>query len=107
MLSFEMSAIDVVLSVAILILLLLFVTQRKSQSQFESQMRRPAEDETSEESEARMRISVQDHLDEQSAERFRGCVHQFGHLRSMPKNTAVPAECFGCPKVLRCMFKNE
>jgi hypothetical protein len=107
MLSFEMSAIDVVLSVAILVLLLLFVTQRKSQSQFESQMRKFPKDDTSEEPEVKDRISAENRLDKQSAGGFQGCVHQFGHLRSMPKNTAVPAECFGCPKVLRCMFNDE
>jgi hypothetical protein len=107
MLSFEMSAIDVVLSVAILVLLLLFVTQRKSQSQFESQMKKSPKDDTLEEPEVKDGISAENRLDKQSAEGFQGCVHQLGHLRSMPKNTAVPAECFGCPKVLRCMFNDE
>jgi hypothetical protein len=107
MLSFEISAIDVVLSVAILVLLLLFVTQRKSQLQFESQPRRLPKNVKSEESEANDRIFAEHRLDKQTAEGFQGCVHQFGHLRNMPKNTAVPAECFGCPKVLRCMFENE
>ena len=40
----------------------------------------------------------------QSAEGFQKCVHQFGYLEDMPKNTPIPDECFGCPKVLRCMF---
>ncbi len=107
MLSFEISAIDVVLSVAVLVLLLLFVTQTKSQLQFESQPRRLLEDKTLEESEAKERIFAEHRLDKQTAEGFQGCVHQFGHLRNMPKNTAIPAECFDCPKVLRCMFDNE
>lgn len=40
---------------------------------------------------------------------FEGCPHKFGHLRSLPKNTSIPSECFGCPKIVDClvMLKNE
>jgi hypothetical protein len=107
MLSFDISAIDVVLMVVMLVLLLLFVTRRKSQSVAEPRLRIRPQDEPSEEPEVREKPPVDSCLDKQPVDGFRECVHQFGHLRGMPKNTAVPAECFGCPKVLRCMFKNE
>jgi hypothetical protein len=107
MLSFDISAIDVALSVVILILFLLFVTQRKSESRIEATQMTTSGKETQEEPEVRGQISVQTHSNKPSADGFQGCVHQFGHLRSMPKSTAVPEECFGCPKVLRCMFQNE
>jgi hypothetical protein len=107
MLSFDISAIDIVLSMVILILLLLFVTQRKNQSEAGSRQTFMSGKESLEEPEVGGKISVEARLDKPSPDRFQGCVHQFGHLRSMPKNTAVPEECFGCPKVLRCMLENE
>ena len=31
------------------------------------------------------------------------CVHHFGYLRELPKNTPIPSECLGCPQVVECM----
>lgn len=107
MLSFEISAIDVVLMVAMLILLVLFVTQRKSQSMAEPRLSINPQQKLSEEPEVKKEITVEDRLDKPSANNFRGCIHQFGHLKGMSENTPIPDECFGCPKVLRCMFRNE
>ena len=107
MLSFDISVIDIVLSIVILILLLLFATQRKSQSGSVQRTTMMAGKEALEEPEVGRKISLETSPDRSSADNFQGCVHQFGHLRSMPKSTAVPEECFGCPKVLRCMFQNE
>jgi len=107
MLSFDISAIDVVLLVAMFVLLLLLVTQRKSQSVAEPRLGINTQEKLSGEPEVSGEIPVESRLSKQSVDGFRGCVHQFGHLRSIPKNTPVPNECFGCPKVMRCMFNNE
>jgi hypothetical protein len=34
---------------------------------------------------------------------FRGCTNKLGHLNNLPKNTPIPGECFGCPKILECL----
>ena len=34
---------------------------------------------------------------------FGGCRHKPGHLSTVPKNTPIPEECFGCPEILECM----
>ncbi len=38
---------------------------------------------------------------------FGGCNHSFGHLKTLPKNTPIPDECFGCPEILACMRQSE
>ena len=38
---------------------------------------------------------------------FEGCTHKFGHLKSLPKNTPIPDECFGCPKILECLVRSK
>jgi len=38
---------------------------------------------------------------------FEGCTHKFGHLRSLPKNTPIPDECFGCPQILECLVRSK
>jgi hypothetical protein len=42
-----------------------------------------------------------------SAADFTECIHSFGYLKHHPKNLPVPDECFGCPKILRCLSPNE
>jgi cytoskeletal protein RodZ len=34
---------------------------------------------------------------------FEGCPHRFEYLRNLPKNSPIPDECFGCPKILECL----
>jgi hypothetical protein len=31
------------------------------------------------------------------------CAHQFGYLYALPKNTSIPNECLGCPKIVECL----
>ena len=38
---------------------------------------------------------------------FEGCAHKFGYLRSLPKNTPIPDECFGCPQILECLVRSK
>jgi hypothetical protein len=34
------------------------------------------------------------------------CTHFFGYLRKIPKNVVMPDECFGCPKMMECLYYN-
>jgi len=106
MLSFEVSAMDVVLLVAMLVLLLLFISQKRSQSVAEPRLSADHQEKLPREPEATVETAIRNPLKKQSAKGFQKCVHQFGYLKDMPKNTPIPDECFGCFKVLRCMFPN-
>ncbi|MDI6847823.1 MAG: hypothetical protein QMD23_06835 [Candidatus Bathyarchaeia archaeon] len=35
------------------------------------------------------------------------CVHYFGFLNTLPKNTAIPDECLVCPKILQCNIRRR
>lgn len=104
MLSFEVSAIDVVLLVVVLVLLLLFISQKRGHSVAEPRLNTDVQEKLSRKPVKVEKTGAKDSVKKQSTEGFQECVHQFGHLKGMPKNTPVPDECFGCPKVLRCMF---
>jgi hypothetical protein len=30
------------------------------------------------------------------------CKHEFGYLKTLPKNTPIPKECLGCRKIIEC-----
>jgi len=35
------------------------------------------------------------------------CPHKFGYLGGLPKNRAIPDECFGCPKIVECLVSKK
>jgi len=43
----------------------------------------------------------------ESASSKRDCFHQFGYLRTLPKNAPIPDECFGCPKIVECLINTK
>jgi len=34
------------------------------------------------------------------------CAHHFGYLRTLPKNTPIPDECFGCTRIMECFMQS-
>jgi len=107
MLTFDISAIDIVLLVAVMVLIMLFVTQHRSKAVVESQSPPPSLEENLEKLETRVKSKNKEHNTRQSSLGFTKCIHDFGYLRNLPQNTPVPDECFGCPQVMRCLFPNE
>jgi hypothetical protein len=104
MLSFDITAVDVVLLIAVLVLFLLFIAQRRSQVVSETQL--PAHDrvEIPEKPETTVQASKGKPSVRHSPEDFQRCIHNFGYLKNLPANTPVPDECFGCTKAMRCLF---
>jgi DNA-directed RNA polymerase subunit RPC12/RpoP len=35
------------------------------------------------------------------------CVHYFGFLNMLPKDSAIPDECLVCPKILQCNIRRR
>ena len=100
MFSFDVSAIDIVLIIIVFILLLLHVT-RKTETRTHVVRSR----ELQENSKANKIKKVRDETESQRDSH--NCIHDLGYLKSLPPNTAVPDECFGCRKVMECLFPNK
>ena len=107
MLSFDISAIDIVLLVAVLVLIVLFITQQRGKTVAESPLPPSSLGENLEKLETRVKSKSKEHNTRQSPLGFTKCIHDFGYLRNLPQNTPIPDECFGCPQVMRCLFPNE
>jgi len=107
MLSFDLSAIDIVLLVAVLILFSLYVTRKPGAPRTESGFK------SSIERERKLPLSKKENPSNQKSKTasstqpdkvFQNCEHEFGYLKNLLRNTPVPDECFGCPKVMQCLF---
>lgn len=107
MLSFDVSVIDIVLAVAVVILLCLHLVRKPNQPKNEvkpyiEEAQPLQEDQKVSPEPSKSKTTVPNPQTTSP-----GCLHSFGYLRSLPKNTPVPDECFGCPNVMRCLFQDK
>jgi hypothetical protein len=107
LLSFEVSVIDIVLAIAVVVLLILFLTHKHGQPTTKSELPITDQKKSSEKPKVSVKTAREKISKTKGSADFQECVHHFGYLRNLPKNTPVPDECFGCPKILRCLFPNE
>lgn len=116
MLSFEMSAIDLILAVAVIILLILYLTKSSAKPPVEEKMlvekesssREPVmeatlpettiSEATVPEEEIESPVSSQPQPKTGSA----GCPYGFGYLRKLDKEASIPDGCLGCSRIMEC-----
>jgi Na+-transporting methylmalonyl-CoA/oxaloacetate decarboxylase gamma subunit len=107
MLSFEISVIDVVLVLAIIVLLILYITKLSTKSVAEPELSVPEEKGAEKTSKA---VETQKSIDERrlptrpqtsSLE----CPYHFGYLKKLPEHAPIPDECFRCPRMAECFCK--
>ncbi len=110
MLSFEISVIDVVLLIAIIIVLLLQITRTPKEYTREPEMpreeRKPLEklgknttiQRTSKKKESSHTRSLEGPVE---------CPHHFGYLKTLPPGSSVPDECYSCSRMMQCLYSSE
>jgi len=107
MLSFEMTTIDIILMLMIIVLLILYITQKPTKSAAEPEStiskEKSAENppKTIETQEPTEEGRMPTHPQTSSLE----CPHHFGYLKKLPKDAPIPDECFRCPRMADCFCK--
>jgi hypothetical protein len=107
LLSFDLSVIDIALVIAVVVLFMLFLSQRRGQPTNKSELLETGQKKTPEKPKVQVKTAQEKNSTTQVSADSEECVHHFGYLKDLPKNTPVPEECFGCKKILRCLFPNE
>ena len=132
MLSFELSVVDIVLVMAIIILLLLFMTGgntkntkepelscknwkdeilRRVTKGKEESLRRTKKRETLEEPRKNVVTPETSEKKESSIapspEGSPECSHHFGYLKTLPLGSIVPEECHTCSRAMQCFLIDE
>ena len=109
MLSFELSAIDLILVIAVIVLLILYVT--KSSAEPHTEERRFVEEEIPPEKPAveaaNPKIEGEKELLPHARTDSSRCPYVFGYLKKLDKNAAIPDDCLGCPRIMDCFGSNE
>ena len=104
MLSFELSAIDFILVIAVVILLILYITKSSVKPPTEEKLpvgdkippKKLAATAASLKKGGKKRLSTQPQTDSPK------CPHRFGYLKKLDKNAPIPDECLSCPRIMEC-----
>ncbi len=101
MLSFELSAIDIVLTVAVIIL---FVLNLPRSSKGSKDRTRPSLDRNNLRKDGAQVARTLEQSEKADASK---CLHSFGYLGNLPTDASVPNECLACPRVMECSSRSE
>lgn len=108
MLSFELSAIDLILAIAVVILLILYITKSPVKTSTEEKLLIEKED-------VSKKPTIEDARLEKETERptpkpqrdSTKCPYGFGYLKKLEKKASIPDKCLSCSRIMECFTTNE
>jgi len=109
MLSFELSAIDLILVIAVIVLFILYITKSSVKPSAEEKLsvgeRAPPKEmaatAVSLETGGKKLLSTQPQTDSPK------CPHRFGYLKKLDKKAPIPDECLSCSRIMECFGSSE
>jgi len=104
MVSFEFSAVDVVLAVAVIILFILHLTRSSAEPSTRTEptlANRNAPDYR------KAQVSPMEMRKPSEQTDSWKCTHSFGYLGNLPREASIPNECLTCPRVMECGSKGQ
>ena len=93
MLPFELSAIDLILVIAVIIILILYITKISTKAALEEKLLVGSEGQKAE----KERLSQPPALKTSYK-----CPYDFGYLRKLGRDATIPDGCLGCPRIMDC-----
>ena len=104
MLSFEISVIDIGLILAVIVLMILYITKQSTESVAEPELSVPEEKDAEKPSEAveTQKPVERDQLPTLSQTSSLECPYQFGYLKRLSRDAPIPDECLTCPRMIEC-----
>lgn len=104
MLSFDLSAMDIVLAIAAVTILLLYVTKLAQST--------PRSEPVAKEKKAGVYARLLGFFKSRKTVTIpqagsSECPHYFGYLKSVPKDGSIPEKCYTCPRMMQCASSSE
>ena len=97
MLSFELSAIDIILAISVVVLLILYMTKMPSRNHQEKPFRQPP-----------IVSAMHSRSGESQTEHdLTECPRGFGNIRTLGEDNSVSERCLGCYRIMECYSENE
>ena len=104
MLSFDISVIDIVMMIAIIALLILYITKQSNKRLTEPETSVSEEKGAEKPSEAVEPKKSTEQKESQTRPQTDSleCPYHIGYLKKLPEETPIPDECFRCPRMVEC-----
>jgi hypothetical protein len=111
MLSFELSAIDLILAIAVIILLVLYITRLSGRPPVEERLL-VGKESSSEKRVTKAAVQVEEgerlvSTQPKSQSGSEACPFGFGYLSKLDREASIPDECLRCPRVMDCCSATE
>ncbi len=96
MMSFELTAIDLILVIAVIVLLILYLTKFSVNTFDEKSFRQTIAKDAKQE-----RFALRSQSD------YTECPRGFGNIKKLGEDNSVSERCLGCYKIMECYSENE
>ena len=96
MLSFELSAIDLILVISVVVLLILYLTKISVKKYEKITLRKPT-----------LEMPLQKISEPIQHRDFTECPRGFGNIKKLNKDNSVSERCLGCYRLMECYSENE
>jgi hypothetical protein len=96
MLTFELSAIDLILAVSVVILMVLYLTKIDPQYQEQASLLKQIKKNTK-----------QKNLKVQIKSNYAECPRGFGNIKRISEDNSISDRCLGCYRIMDCYEKND
>ncbi len=95
MISFELTAIDLILVLAVIVLLILYITKFSVNTFEPKSFRQP-----------RAKDAKQERSALRSQSNYTECQREFGNIKQLGEDNSVSERCLGCYKIIECYSEN-
>jgi len=96
MISFELTAIDLILVISVIVLLILYLTKFSVKTLEQKSFRQP-----------RAKDAKQERFALSSQSDYTECPRGFGNIKKLGEDNSVSERCLGCYKIMECYSENE
>ena len=96
MLSFELSAIDIILTISVVVLFILFITKISARNHEEIPFRQP-----------KVNVAPPERPASIPQRDYTECQRGFGNIRTLGKDNSVSEKCLGCYRLMECYSESE
>jgi hypothetical protein len=96
MLSFELSAIDIILTIAVVVLLILYITKMPARNHEEEPFRQ-----------SKVNAAPPERPASAPQRDYTKCPRGFGNIRTLGEDNSVSEKCLGCYRIMECYSERE
>jgi len=109
MLSFELSAIDLILVIAVVVLLILYITKlsTKTATQEKPSVEGKIPPERAKMEAGSLKAEEETQLPSHTQTDSPKCPYGFEYLKKLDKNAPIPDECLSCSRIMECFGSSE